>query len=362
MNHAHQDTSREGEINVFGYDLANAFAPPSPPPLSNSRAMPLLTNAEVDNNLQFLDFFMNPTTGSTNIFDSFDNIQADSLPNFQGMSSAFGRPDAITYDTTMFTNPSLDTTRQFDTTSFYTARHQQHTMPSTADIQSRLFPQPEPVAQPRERPTQTDPTTLGFGSDAAFASRRYAAPPGQDESAVTEKLLALVDTFEMAPSVPNSHPTSPIMTKKRDIKDTREASITQISQLRKRRQSELEDAQSGGSSDEGADSATERKGSKVDKQNWSNYRRKSKGKVNEAKRQNLTDKEKRENHIRSEQKRRNQIKEGFASLLEMMPNSVSDGAGNSKCIILSKSVDWMTSLKDGNERLRAQLIQLGGSL
>jgi hypothetical protein len=71
-----------------------------------------------------------------------------------------------------------------------------------------------------------------------------------------------------------------------------------------------------------------------------------------ASRQNLTEEEKKMNHIRSEQKRRNQIKEGFADLTTMMPDS---SAGASKCAILSQAVDWLSGLIEGNEQLRAQL-------
>jgi len=74
---------------------------------------------------------------------------------------------------------------------------------------------------------------------------------------------------------------------------------------------------------------------------------------------NLTEEEKKMNHIRSEQKRRNQIKEGFADLTDLMPETVSTGP--SKCTILSKAVEWVQDLIEGNRKLREQLNSLVGS-
>ena len=393
MNYAHQDTSREGETSIFGCkwvglavvacvflelilsltdDLANTFSPPTPPTLSNTRGIPLLTSAEADNNTQFLDYFMNNTSGPSHIFDTFDHIQADSLPNFHGMSSAYGRPDTKTYDTAMFTNPTLDWTRHFDTNAPYTNRNvmieaQRQPMVSSLDFQQRPFSnnleQAPPVSRRPPRPisNQPDPTALGFGSDAAFNCRRYVAPAGQDESAVTGKLLAVVETLELAPSVPNSQPASPIIRKK-SCKGGQCLSRPQPPQVKKRTHSDLKHNRSEKSSDDDMDSSNDSNENKVDRPPWKNYRRNSKAKVNDIRRQNLTDKEKRENHIRSEQKRRNQIKDGFAGLLAMMPDSFADGSGHSKCNILSKSVDWLTEMKDGNDQLKAQLLELGGSV
>ena len=85
-------------------------------------------------------------------------------------------------------------------------------------------------------------------------------------------------------------------------------------------------------------------------------RRKSQTLEPKSSRQNLTENEKKQNHIRSEQKRRNQIREGFADLTVMMPQASS--ANLSKCAILSHAVDWLSGLIEGNEKLRAQLARM----
>ncbi|KAG9232279.1 hypothetical protein BJ875DRAFT_89194 [Amylocarpus encephaloides] len=77
-----------------------------------------------------------------------------------------------------------------------------------------------------------------------------------------------------------------------------------------------------------------------------------------AARENLTELQKRENHIRSEQKRRTLIREGFEDLGELVPGL--RGGGFSKSAVLIMTADWLEDLQRGNETLRAQLDQLEG--
>ena len=69
-----------------------------------------------------------------------------------------------------------------------------------------------------------------------------------------------------------------------------------------------------------------------------------------GKRDQLTEQEKRANHIHSEQKRRNQIKHGFDTLTEMVPEL--KGGGYSKSAVLQHSAVYVANLKGGNARLR----------
>ncbi|KAI1461107.1 hypothetical protein F4805DRAFT_454044 [Annulohypoxylon moriforme] len=78
-------------------------------------------------------------------------------------------------------------------------------------------------------------------------------------------------------------------------------------------------------------------------------RRKSTLNAGKAPRENLTDSQKRENHIKSEQKRRGAIKEGFDDLSELVPNL--KGGGYSKSTMLSIAGEWLEALLKGNEEL-----------
>ncbi|VUC34019.1 unnamed protein product [Clonostachys rosea] len=70
-------------------------------------------------------------------------------------------------------------------------------------------------------------------------------------------------------------------------------------------------------------------------------------------RENLSEEQKRENHIRSEQKRRTLIKEGFDDLCELVPGL--RGGGFSKSTMLTIAAEWLEELLQGNEALESQL-------
>jgi hypothetical protein len=77
-----------------------------------------------------------------------------------------------------------------------------------------------------------------------------------------------------------------------------------------------------------------------------------------AVRENLTEEQKRENHIKSEQKRRTLIREGFEDLGELVPGL--KGGGFSKSAVLIMAADWLEELIHGNEILQRRLDQLEG--
>ena len=73
-------------------------------------------------------------------------------------------------------------------------------------------------------------------------------------------------------------------------------------------------------------------------------------------RENLTEEQKRNNHILSEQKRRNLIRQGFEDLCSLVPGL--KGGGFSKSAMLTQAADWLEELLRGNEVLKAQLSEL----
>ncbi|KAF7729040.1 hypothetical protein EC973_005071 [Apophysomyces ossiformis] len=70
----------------------------------------------------------------------------------------------------------------------------------------------------------------------------------------------------------------------------------------------------------------------------------------------LTEEEKRANHIASEQKRRNTIRNGFKDLTEIIPTLKN--INNSKSTILFKAVDYIKHLEKRNKGLRERLAAL----
>ena len=73
-------------------------------------------------------------------------------------------------------------------------------------------------------------------------------------------------------------------------------------------------------------------------------------------RENLTEEQKRTNHIISEQKRRNLIKQGFDELCSLVPEL--RGGGFSKSAMLLQAADWLEDMMHGNEILKTQLSDL----
>lgn len=73
-----------------------------------------------------------------------------------------------------------------------------------------------------------------------------------------------------------------------------------------------------------------------------------------AKRELLTADEKRVNHVVSEQKRRNVIRIGFQSLVDLVPH-LSNSASHSKSTVLFKAAEYIEELKSENDRLLARL-------
>lgn len=63
----------------------------------------------------------------------------------------------------------------------------------------------------------------------------------------------------------------------------------------------------------------------------------------------LTEEQKKERHIHSEQKRRDQIKDRFADLHTLVPKLTQGGF--SKAAVLQETVRWLEELVDGNRRL-----------
>ncbi|KAK6359359.1 hypothetical protein TWF696_000520 [Orbilia brochopaga] len=89
-------------------------------------------------------------------------------------------------------------------------------------------------------------------------------------------------------------------------------------------------------------------------------KQKKKKKPKGPKRENLSEAQKRENHIQSEQKRRNLIREGFDDLCNLVPEL--RGGGYSKSAILIHAANFLEQLEEGNKVLQTRVKQLGGTV
>lgn len=74
----------------------------------------------------------------------------------------------------------------------------------------------------------------------------------------------------------------------------------------------------------------------------------------------LTEQEKKNNHIASEQKRRAAIREGFDRLTELVPGL--EGQGRSESIVLRKTVDFIRLQLQERRELIAEIESRGGRI
>ncbi|KAF4254267.1 hypothetical protein KXW98_000381 [Aspergillus fumigatus] len=74
----------------------------------------------------------------------------------------------------------------------------------------------------------------------------------------------------------------------------------------------------------------------------------------------LTEQEKKNNHIASEQKRRAAIREGFDRLTELVPGL--EGQGRSESVVLRKTVDFIHMKLQERQELIAEIESRGGHI
>ncbi|XP_044724563.1 helix-loop-helix DNA-binding domain-containing protein [Hirsutella rhossiliensis] len=199
-------------------------------------------------------------------------------------------------------------------------------------------------------------SSTGTEHDNTFAEWGYTPETDKDSlEAMQQAQRKYLECLEVGKSATDPRPSSP--TNGRAALDNRDSSIyvkreeDPAAPPRKRRKSE--------NSGWKRRSKAERTGSSPPADAAANGRRR-KSTANGAKppRENLSEEQKRENHIRSEQKRRTLIKEGFDDLGELVPGL--KGGGFSKSTTLSMAAEWLEDLVRGNKTLSAQLAALDG--
>jgi hypothetical protein len=219
---------------------------------------------------------------------------------------------------------------------------------------------------------------IRWGSDAGFgAPQGFVPPPSSENVAAAERshmhLVEQAITLTAAPissSAETTRASSPVRPHRLDSlgHNNYEDEDSRPRKRRRSRYKEEEDEEE----DEAPPSATSsrpnlkkrksfKKGSNqspVSESEQAHKRRKSNAPAPKPARENLTEDQKRENHIKSEQKRRTLIREGFEDLNELVPGL--RGGGFSKSAVLIMAADWLEELMQGNEVLQARLAQMEG--
>ncbi|KAG8160532.1 hypothetical protein KVR01_010068 [Diaporthe batatas] len=227
-------------------------------------------------------------------------------------------------------------------------------------------------AQPSQRgdPPRA-PVDLQYGTDQSFSNNNQPFVPSSDKDsseAIQKEHMRYFSAIELSKSTNTTRPTSPVISTEslpfnlktrapppikieangdggkkwrkgkheEDDDDDEPQSAVSKSSARKRKQ-KVDTSHSPGGVAEAAGSGKRRKSSAA------------------AKRENLTEDQKRENHINSEKKRRKVIQTGFENLAVIVP--AIKGSNPSKSAMLEAAVAWLEELLDGNETLKGQLSQ-----
>ncbi|KAH0544862.1 hypothetical protein FGG08_001091 [Glutinoglossum americanum] len=213
---------------------------------------------------------------------------------------------------------------------------------------------------------------IRWGSDGNFLGNGYLPPP--EEVSMEEKEKEMMKRMEClvsskSSSTNNSSPPSPTDSRKQVIGEVSRGALDSSSHdepvddqgdSRPGRKRKCTNDDVGGEEDGDLPNLKAKKGGrrKNSSSDSSFKRRKSQSGSQKAIRENLTEEQKRSNHIMSEQKRRNLIKQGFDDLCELVPDL--KGGGYSKSAVLLQSADWLENLLKGNDLLRNILASLEG--
>ncbi|KAJ5907409.1 hypothetical protein N7495_000091 [Penicillium taxi] len=204
---------------------------------------------------------------------------------------------------------------------------------------------------------------LHWGSDGSFMDQGYVAPPDQpDMETRTRELLDHLDCFEPQTSTTNTRAPSPerMVNMPNQRTTLRGLEPEDDSQPRKRQRTIKEDDQTSDEEEIEQPSRKSRTPNSAKVRNAvTHVSRKEKAQPgSKLPRENLSEEQKRTNHILSEQKRRNLIRQGFEDLCSLVPGL--RGGGFSKSAMLTQSADWLEDILLGNEVLRNQLAGMKG--
>ncbi|KAL9613942.1 MAG: hypothetical protein Q9167_001556 [Letrouitia subvulpina] len=213
---------------------------------------------------------------------------------------------------------------------------------------------------------QQQPTLKGglsFGSDVSFYGNVYNAPRGCDLEEQSNALLGQITCLEREES-PSSTSTSHQSAKRKTggLYDEQERSECKVKPPKRRKVRTKQE--SGGLTSMGV-SKTQPRQSKVYREKKSSplFRKNTETKsslVQEKQavsrrngRENLSEEQKRDNHVQSEQKRRDHIKRGQQHLINLVPNLQAGNA--SKGEVLAQAYDRLARLIDDVHVLRQRI-------
>ena len=322
---------------------------------------------------------------------SYDSVLQDGMNNLTHRESgAFSQTSFASESVSMFANGPIDLYTHAMASGM---RHESRPTSQAALNGSMSAPNPLYTSgrlDERGFAMSGSTSDLQWGSDGHFGNNEYVPPLNQQSVAhVAHTLDQRVSAFGEPTSATTTHPSSPV-TQKSKRKSTiftadnlepvandngaGAADPTRVSKAPKRRKTKSEiKPEEPTANDDDHDFYDEPKpprgkpakrgtGSKA-RQPRANAgpRKRNAGGSTERKpkqRDNLTEEERRFNHVQSENTRRLLVRQRIDDLCELVPGLAAGGFG--RAVQLSMTAEWLEKLVAGNERLRETLAQLGG--
>lgn len=233
-------------------------------------------------------------------------------------------------------------------------------IPTGFHTSEMLFDVRDPIPEDQHPSRKT--RGLHWGSDGSFMDQGYVAPPDQpDMETRTRELLDHLDCFEPQDSAANTRAPSPERMAGSHGQRTafRQADEDDSTQPRKRQRVVKATSEQYSDDEDSRSMSRKSRTPSIAKGRRSSSDTSRKARVTptgKAPRENLSEEQKRTNHILSEQKRRNLIRQGFDDLCSLVPGL--RGGGFSKSAMLTQAADWLEDLLRGNELLQSQLADM----
>ncbi|PYI08556.1 HLH transcription factor [Aspergillus sclerotiicarbonarius CBS 121057] len=374
-NHLSSDFWLQGQSNKpFGSANIdwNDELPPTFEGSTTSLSQPALSHRSLEKPL--MDMMPNTLGTSSDIFAAASMLYHNGMhgtdfnPNFAQHS--FPSPD-IDFNTLRMTSHGKVHPQTSRVPSKQPNTSPRARLPLGFHTSEMLFDVGEPISPEQQHTAKVRP--LHWGSDVSFVDQGYIAPPDQpDEEQRTKELLGHLVCLETQSSAANTRAPSPVrITGNYDATWADADAAGQLSNLRRGYKDSMEDISQPKKKqrvlvkeeeDENSDDESPRQ--RLKKSKASSSRRMSHDGIRKPRlsqgpknaRENLTEEQKRNNHILSEQKRRNLIRQGFDDLCTLVPGL--KGGGFSKSAMLTQAADWLEEILRGNDILKAQLAEL----
>ncbi|KAH9883951.1 hypothetical protein F4778DRAFT_583037 [Xylariomycetidae sp. FL2044] len=348
---------------------------PPPPPAPAPPALPVSPSPhQQQHNHRHLHYHSNPHTpveqstytDAAAVLASFQSPHSNSHPP---LASNFNRGQNLSAHS--FGN-GFDQTRPLRTPQFSPAQIGPTGPPQTND-HTPLFPEIMLENTPgRGKERQVETPSLQWGSDANFVKAQpFADKQHESHEQLEQRRMGFISkALRINTSATPTRASSPQHSGERStparcrssMNDHAKDDADHEAPPKKRRKSkatEETEEQGNGSTSFVSKAPTRKRRSKTDLKGNPEalspapdaHGKRRKSTINEAKasRENLTDAQKRQNHIRSEQRRRGAIKDGFDGLMFIIPGL--NAGSYSKSTVLSMTVSWLEDLVKGNDEL-----------